>query len=150
MEVHHPKALVGVQKLAALNSNTATRHILKSGEYIKKRLCEGLSLRINDVLEYSPAKDDYIHAIGKYNVNILEDLGDMSAHEFGIFIQLGPDEEEMAKLDAIIQGAIGRGELKTEDALEVMQIPSFRLATQVLKLRRDKRAEEEQNATREY
>ena len=139
-----PKALVGVQKLAALNSNTATRHILKSGEYLKKRLAEGLALRINDVLEYSPTKNDYISAIGKYNVNILEDLGKMSAHEYGIFINLGPDEEEIAKLDAAIQGSIARGELKIEDAIDVMQIPNLRLANQVLKLRRAQRVELEQ------
>ena len=139
-----PYSLVGVQKLAALNSNTATRHILKSGEYIKTRLAEGLALRINDVLMHSPSKKDYISAIGKYNVNILEDLGKMSAHEYGIFLNLGPDEEEMAKLDAIIQGSIARGELKTEDAMDVMQIPNLRLASQVLKLRRSQREQIEQ------
>ncbi len=142
-------ALVGVQKLAALNSNTATRHILKSGEYITKRLAEGLALRINDVLEYSPAKDDYMSAIGKYNVEILDDLGDMSAHEYGIFIKLGPDEEEKAKLDAMVQGSIARGELKVEDAIDVMQIDDVRLANQVLKLVRKRRAEQEHQLQQE-
>ena len=139
-----PKSLVGVNKLAAANSNTATRHILESSEYIKRRLAEGLALRINDVLDYSPTKKDYISAIGRYNVNILEDLGKMSAHEYGIFIDLGPDEEEKAKLDAIIQSAIARGELKVEDAVDIMQIDSVRLANQVLKLKREQRVEQEQ------
>ena len=139
-----PKALVGVQKLAALNSNTATKHILESSEYVKRRLAEGLSLRINDVLDYSPSKKDYISAIGRYNVEVLEELGDMSAHEFGIFIALGPDEEEKAKLEAAIQAAIARGELKVEDAIDVMQIKNIRLANQVLKLKRKQRVEQEQ------
>ena len=144
-----PDALVGVQKLAAANSNTATRHILQSSEYIKRRLCEGLSLRINDVLEYAPNKNDYINAIGKYNVEILDDLGDLSAHEFGIFIQLGPDEEEKARLDAHIQASIARGELKIEDAIAVMEIPNIRLANQVLKLKRKQRTELEHQMQQE-
>ena len=144
-----PKALVGVQKLAALNSNTATKHILESGEYIKRRLAEGLALRINDVLDYSPTKKDYITSIGKYNVGILEHLGKMSAHEYGIFINLGPDEEEQAKLDAAIQAAISRGELKIEDQLEIMEIRNVRLANQVLRLRREKRVADEQKMQQE-
>ena len=143
------KALVGVQKLAALNSNTATRHILESSEYIKRRLAEGLSLRINDVLEYSPSKKDYISAIGKYNVEILEDLGSMSAHEYGIFIELGPDEEEKAKLDALVQASVARGELKAEDVIDIMQIGSSKLAGQVLKLKRKQRMEQEQAMQRD-
>ena len=137
-------SLVGVQKLAALNSNTATKHILESSEYIKKRLAEGLCLRINDVLEYAPSRADYISAIGRYNVDILEDLHNMDAHEYGIFIQLDPDEEDKAKLDAAIQGAIARGELKVEDAIDVMQIQNVRLANQVLKMKRRQREEQEQ------
>ena len=144
-----PKALVGVQKLAALNSNTATRHILESSEYLKRRLAEGLCLRINDVLEYSPTKKDYLSAIGKYNVNILEDLGKIHHHEYGIFIHLGPDEEEMAKLDAAIQASIARGELKIEDQVDIMAIPSIRLASQVLRLRRKERVETEQRLQQE-
>ena len=137
-------SLVGVQKLAALNSNTATKHILESSEYIKKRLAEGLCLRINDVLEYAPSRADYISAIGRYNVDILEDLHEMDSHEYGIFIQLDPDEEEKAKLDAAIQAAIARGELKVEDAVDVMQIQNVRLANQVLKMKRRQREEQEQ------
>ena len=139
-----PKSLVGVQKLAALNSNTATKHILESSEYIKQRLSEGLSLRINDVLEYSPTKDDYITAIGKYNVDILSDLGKMSAHEFGIFVHLGPDEEEKAKMEAYVNNAVARGELGIEDAVEILSIKSVRLQNQVLKLRRKKKMEMDQ------
>ena len=48
------RALVGVQKLAAANSNTATRHILESGVSLTQELAEGLSLRISDILEFSP------------------------------------------------------------------------------------------------
>ena len=53
-------SLVGIQKLAAANSNTATRHILEGGLFLTKNLCEGLSLRISDIVEYSPTADAFI------------------------------------------------------------------------------------------
>ena len=139
-----PEALVGVQKLAAANSNTATRHILKSSTYITRRLAEGVALRVADVLEYAPNKEDYIQAIGKHNVEILDDIADMHLSEFGIFIELGPDGEEMAKLEAMLQAAIGRGELKPEDVIDIQRIKNIKLANQMLKVKRKQRDEVEQ------
>lgn len=144
-----PKALVGVQKLAAANSNVATRHLLKASHYITTRLAEGIALRISDVLEYAPDKDDYINAIGQSNVEILDDLKDLSIHEFGIFIELGPDEEEKGLLEQNIQAAIAKNELKIEDAIDIRRIPNPKLANQYLKLQRKKRdAESEALAQR--
>jgi hypothetical protein len=54
------RALVGVQKLAAANSNTATRHILDAGLFLTADTAEGLSLRISDILEYSPSREAFI------------------------------------------------------------------------------------------
>jgi hypothetical protein len=67
----NPDALVGVQKLAALSSNTATRHILDSSLYILSRLAEALSFRVADILEYADFRDEFLNQIGKYNVNTL-------------------------------------------------------------------------------
>ena len=49
-------ALVGIQKLAAANSNVATRHILQGGLHLTVETAEALSLRISDVLEYSSTR----------------------------------------------------------------------------------------------
>ena len=87
-------ALVGVQKLAAANSNTATRHILQSGLYLTAEIAECLSLRISDILEYSPTKDAFVKSIGAHNVATLEEVKDLYLYDFGIFIDLQPDEEE--------------------------------------------------------
>ncbi len=92
-------ALVGVQKLAAANSNTATRHILQSGLFLTAEIAEALSLRISDVLEYSPTREAFIQAIGVHNVATLDDISDMHLHDFGIFIDLAPDDEQQAILE---------------------------------------------------
>ena len=70
-------ALVGVQKLAAANSNTATRHILQAGLFLTSEVAECLSLRISDILEYSPTRDAFIQQIGVHNVATLEEMKDL-------------------------------------------------------------------------
>ena len=102
------KALVGVQKLAAANSNTATRHILNSGLYLTSQVAECLSLRISDIIEYSPTKDAFIQAIGVHNVATLEEMSELHLYDFGIFIDLAPDEEEKMLLENNIQQALAQ------------------------------------------
>ena len=101
-------ALVGVQKLAAANSNTATRHILQSMLFVTAEVAECLSLRISDIIEYSPTKEAFIQAIGAHNVATLEEMAELHLHDFGIFIELLPDEEEKALLENNIQAAIAQ------------------------------------------
>jgi len=134
-------ALVGVQKLAAANSNTATRHILQSGLFLTAEVAECLSLRISDILEYSPTKDAFIKAIGAHNVATLKEVKDLYLYDFGIFIELQPDEEEKQMLENNIQMALQQQSIDLEDAIDVREIKSLRLANQVLKLRRTKKQE---------
>ena len=132
-------ALVGVQKLAAANSNTATRHILQSGLFLTAEIAEKLSLRISDIIEYSPTRNAFIHAIGAHNVATLEELKDLHLYDFGIFIQLQPDEEEKALLENNIQAAIAQQGIDLEDAIDVREIKNLKLANELLKLRRRKK-----------
>jgi len=134
-------ALVGVQKLAAANSNTATRHILQSGLFLTAEIAELLSLRISDIIEYSPTKEAFIEAIGSHNVATLEEMSNLHLYDFGIFIQLQPDEEEKAKLENNIQMAIQQKSIDLEDAIDIREIKNLKLANQVLKIRRKKKQE---------
>ena len=129
-------ALVGIQKIAAANSNTATRHILQSSLFLTAELAECLSMRISDVLEYSPTKDAFIHAIGKYNVATLEEMSKMHLYDFGIFIELTPDEEEKAVLENNIQMALQQQSIELEDAIDIREVRNLKLANQLLKIRR--------------
>jgi hypothetical protein len=138
------RALVGVQKLAAANSNTATRHILDSGLFLTAETAEGLSLRISDIIEYSPAREAFIQKIGGFNVGILEEIGDLHLHDFGISITLMPDEEEKAMLENNIQTALSAGLIDLSDAIDIREVRNLKLANQLLKLRRKKKQEKDQ------
>lgn len=135
------KSLVGVQKLAALNSNTATRHILDSGLYVYKCLAEAMTYRISDILQYADFKEEFVNQIGRYNVAILEDIKDLYIYDFGIFIDVAPDEEQRAQLEANIQVALSKGDINLEDAIDIREIKNLKLANQYLKLRRIKKQE---------
>ena len=139
-----PNSLVGLQKLAALNSNTATRHILDSNLFIYKTLAEALTYRIADILEYSDFKDDFINKIGRYNVSILNEIKDLYIYDFGIFIEVAPDEEQKAQLEANVQMALSKGDINLEDAIDIREIKNIKLANQLLKMKRIKKQEREE------
>jgi len=139
-----PNALVGVQKLAALNSNTATRHILESGLFIYRTIAEALTYRVADILQYADFKDDFANKIGKYNVSILNDIKDLYIYDFGIFIEISPDEEQKAQLEQNIQVALAKGDINLEDAIDIREIKNLKLANQLLKLKRVKKQEREE------
>ena len=136
-------ALVGVQKLAAANSNVATRHILQAGLYLTAEIAECLSLRISDIIEYSPTKDAFIQAIGVHNVATLEEIKDLHLYDFGIFIELQPDEEEKGMLENNIQMALQQQSIELADAIDLREIKNIKLANQVLKIRRKKKEEKD-------
>ena len=139
-----PNALVGVQKLAAANSNTATRHILQSGVHLTSELAECLSLRISDIIEYSSTKEAFIQSIGVHNVATLEEMSNLHIHDFGIFIELKPDEEEKQMLENNIQAAVQQQAIDLEDAIDLREINNIKLANQLLKLRRQKKQKKDQ------
>jgi len=142
-------SLVGVQKLAAANSNTATRHILQSGLFLTAETCEKLSLRISDIIEYSPTKDAFIQAIGAHNVATLSEMKELHLYDFGIFIELAPDEEQKMLLENNIQAAIAQQGIDLEDAIDLREIKSVKLANQLLKIRRKKKIERDQRMQQE-
>jgi hypothetical protein len=139
-----PNALVGIQKLAALNSNTATRHILDASLYIYRSLAEALTYRIADILEYADFKDEFANQIGKYNVSILNDIKDLYIYDFGIFIEVSPDEEQKAQLEANIQMALAKGDINLEDAIDIREIRNIKMANQLLKMKRIKTQDREE------
>ena len=139
-----PNSLVGVQKLAALNSNTATRHVLQGSLYITRTIAECLSIRTADILEYSDFKDEFAMQIGKYNLKILEDIKDLYLYDFGIFIEMAPDEEQKAMLEQNIQMALSQKDISLEDAIDIRELNNLKMANQLLKLKRKKRQEVEQ------
>ena len=136
-------ALVGVQKLAAANSNTATRHILQAGLFLTAEVAECLSLRVSDILEYSPTADAFIQAIGAHNVATLDEMSELHLYDFGIFIHLQPDEEEKAILENNIQMALQQKSIELEDAIDLREIKNIKLANQLLKIRRRKKEQKD-------
>jgi hypothetical protein len=140
----NPDALVGVQKLAALSSNTATRHILEGGLQMTKQLADCLSIRIADILEYADFAEEFAMQIGKYNVAILDDIKELYLHDFGIFIEIAPDEEQKQMLEANIQISLQQQTIDLEDAIDIRMINNIKLANEMLKLKRKKRTEQKQ------
>ena len=139
-------SLVGLQKLAAAASNTATKHILQSLMYLTVRTAENVSLRIADMLDFPLTKNALMNSISTFNVDTLEQIEKLNMHEFGIFLELEPEEEDKAGLERNIQIALQNGGIDLEDAIDVRQISNIKLANQMLKIKRKQKQEADRKA----
>tara|TARA_R100000654_G_scaffold72995_1_gene105346 strand:- start:546 stop:1424 length:879 start_codon:yes stop_codon:yes gene_type:complete len=139
-------ALVGLQKLAAAQSNVATRHILQAQLYLTLKTCENISLRIADSLQYPFTRQALQNSISEYNVGTLDELATVTTHDFGVFLQLEPEEEEKAKLEENIQIALKTNSIYLEDAIDIRQIKNLTLANQLLKYRRKAKQKQDKEA----
>ena len=137
-------ALVGLQKMAAANSNTATRHILKSLMYITIKTAENISLRVNDALQFPLTRESLLSSINTFNVATLEEIENVCLHDFGIFLELEPDEEEKAQLEQNIQVSLQQGNIDLEDAIDIRQVNNLKLANQLLKVKRTQKQKRDQ------
>ncbi|MCP4323754.1 MAG: hypothetical protein GY787_18255 [Alteromonadales bacterium] len=138
--------LVGLQKIAAQQSNIATKHINNASLYLTLRLCENISKKIVDVLNFPLTRNSLIESISTFNVQTLREVANLNLHDFGIFLDLEPDEEEKAQLEQNIQVALQSGGIDLEDAIDLRQIKNLKLANQMLKQKRRLKAERDQAA----
>tara|TARA_B110000902_G_scaffold162189_1_gene185551 strand:+ start:1 stop:1032 length:1032 start_codon:yes stop_codon:yes gene_type:complete len=129
-------ALVGIQKMAAANSNTATRHILQASLYLTVKAAENISLRIADMLQFDLLADTLKKSVSTFNVGTLEEMSSLNLFDFGIYLELEPDDEEIAKLEENIQVALQSGQIFLEDAIDIRQVKNLKLANQTLKVKR--------------
>ena len=136
--------LVGLQKLAANASNVATRHIVQSSLYLTLKLAENISLKVADALEFPLTKSSLQNSISTYNIKTLSEVVNLNLHDFGIFLELEPDEEEKQQLEANIQVALQAGNIDVEDAIDLRGIKNLKLANQMLKVKRKQKAKQDQ------
>ena len=137
-------ALVGLQKMAANASNTATKHIQDASIYLALSTCENISLKIADVLNFPLTKNSLMNSVSTFNVETLKEIEKLNLHDFGIFLEMEPDDEEKAELQKNIQIALQTKEIDIEDAIDINEIRNLKLANQMLKLKRKKKQEREQ------
>ena len=136
--------LVGLQKIAAQQSNIATKHVNNASLYLSLRLCENISKKLADVLDNPLTRQSLMQSISVYNTATLDEMKNLSLHDFGIFLELEPDEEAKAQLEQNIQVALQAGGIELEDAIDLRQIKNLKLANQMLKQRRRLKQERDQ------
>ena len=139
-------SLVGLQKLAAANSNVATRHILQSLMFLTVKACENISLRVSDMLEFPLTKQALLSSINTFNTATLEEIDHLHIHDFGIFLELEPEEEEKAELEKNIQIALQKETISLPDAIDIKAIRNAKLANQLLKFRQQRKQQADRAA----
>jgi len=141
--IQDSNTLVGLQKLAAQASNIATKHINNASLFLTLRMCENISKKIKDMLDYPLTANALRDSLNIFNTSTLRQIDKLNLHDFGIFLDLEPDEEEKAKLEQNIQVALSSGGIDLEDAIELRQIRNLKLANQMLKQKRRRKLQRE-------
>ena len=136
--------LVGLQKMAANASNVATKHIVQSSLYLTLKIAENIALKVADALSYPLTSESLVNSISTYNVSTLDQVKRLNLHDFGIYLQLEPDDEEKAQLENNMQMALQQGSLDLEDVIDIRQIHNLKLANQMLKIKRKEKAKQDQ------
>ncbi|MGI9556285.1 MAG: hypothetical protein ACR2M9_05430 [Cyanophyceae cyanobacterium] len=139
-------SLLGLQKLAANASNTATRHLMQAQLYLTLRVCENISLKIADSLAFPLTANSLKESVSNYNFQTLKEIDSLNLHDFGIYLELEPDEEAQAQLEQNIQVALQSGGIDLDDAIDIRQVRNLKMANQLLKLKKKKRQQENQAA----
>jgi hypothetical protein len=142
-------SLVGLQKMAANASNVATKHIQDASIFLALSTCENISLKIADVLNFPLTKNSLMNSVSTFNVETLREMENLNLHDFGIYLEMEPDDEEKAELAANINASLQQGSIDIEDAIDIRQVKNLKLANQMLKLKRKKKLEREQAATQQ-
>jgi len=137
-------SLVGLQKLAAAASNTATKHILQSLMYLTVRNAENISLKAADMINFPLTKNALMNSISTFNVDTLKQIESLNMHEFGIFLELEPEEEDKQNLERNLQIALQNGGVDLEDVIDIREISNVKLANQMLKIKRKQKQERDQ------
>ena len=104
--------------------------------YLTLRACENISLRIADALEFDLTKQALMQSISLTNTQNLEELKNLHLYDFGIFLELEPEDEEKAMLEQNIQVALQQNQIFLEDAIDIREVKNITLANQILKYRR--------------
>jgi len=140
--------LVGLQKMAVNASNTATRHLMQGSLWLTLRTCENISLKVADSLKFPLTLNSLKNSISTYNTATLSEIQNLNLHDFGIFLELEPDEEDKAILENNIQMALQQQSIDLEDAIDIRRIKNIKLANDVLKTKNVKRKLNKSNKTK--
>lgn len=140
-------ALLGVNEMRQMASNTVTKHIVDAAVDLNQKVCELISNRVLTIFKHKEAshiKEIYTNVVGKHMMDALEVLKDRSLHEFGFTFEMVPTNQELAKFEKSLELALGDGSIDVEVKVmaEDLAKTSINIAYEYLFFHRKKRNKE--------
>lgn len=144
-------ALLGVNQMNQLASNTSTKHIVNASTDFNKMVAEVISSRIHGIYNSKQQgaqkiKELYNKAVGKQNVDAIEVMKDRNLHDFGFTVEMLPTQQEIKEFREDLGIALQEGTIDVETKIEAQQIARVnpKLANQFLIYKRRKKIKERQ------
>lgn len=93
-------ALVGVNQMAQLASNTVTKDIADASVNLNKRICEVISTRVHTIYAYREGhslRELYDNIVGTHLGDMVSLMKNRHLHEFGFVFMMIPSQQELQK-----------------------------------------------------
>jgi hypothetical protein len=142
-------ALLGVNEMAKLASNTAIKHIVDASVSINKKICEVISTRIGGIFTHKEAshiKDIYVNVIGSQMLDAIEVMKDRNLHEYGFTFEMQATSQEIAEFKESLGISLQAGEIDVEVKNQAVNLAktNIKIASKYLFYQRKKRNKERQ------
>lgn len=141
-------ALVGVNQMAQLASNTVTKNIVNAANDFDLKISTAISSHIKMIFthkeEASRLVKMYTEVVGKESIEALEAMKNRHLHDFGFTISLFPSQEEINGFKEDLAIALKEGSIDLDDKIEAEQIAknSIKEANEYLKFARKRRTKQ--------
>jgi hypothetical protein len=138
-----PRTLTTVAKLAYEGTNNSLAHIISGEKKLLESLANAIILRLQDVAAVGGVKG-YVRSLGANTMRFFQVSPNLSLHEFGIFIEDKPTDEQRGMLMQQVQAGQANGMLDIEDAIIIQNTDNLKVAQQLLAYKIKKRREQAQ------
>lgn len=141
-------ALLGVNQMAQLASNTVTRHIVEAATDFDKTISETISVRAKSIFTHKGGDkiiEMYKRAVGKHNIDAMETMKDRHLYDFGFTIQMVPTIEEIREFKEDLGISMKEGTIDVEDKIEAQNLAKInvKMANEYLKFCRKRRLKQQ-------
>lgn len=135
------------QRIAAAAADSATYYLFSGLKTMVENAGRYMMSLVQDMAEYRGAGYDALkNMIGTSNQAVIESMGKLHLHEFGVFIEEKLSDKEMEQFQQMMFNAYERGEISLADILTLWKYKNYKQAIAVAQLRINKNMAKQQQA----
>lgn len=138
-----PRTLTTVAKLAYEGTNNSLAGIISGEKKLLESLAYSVMLRMQDSVQ-KMSVEGYLRSLGGNTLKFIRVSPNVAMHEYGIFLEDKPTDDQRAMLLQQVTASQVNGLLDIEDSIIIQNTDNLKVAQQLLAYKIKKRRKEEQ------